>query len=118
MASSQENRRHPRHPVGLKLEIPQLTEDSLSPENVSMGGMKVVVALKPSVGDHLLCTIVLKGIRYENCSAKVVWVQEIKDEEKILEAILQYPKILKRPIILNGEKGVIGRPPENILSIL
>ena len=45
-------------------------------------------------------------------------IQEIKDEEKILEAILQYPKILQRPIILNGEKGVIGRPPENILSIL
>ena len=29
-----------------------------------------------------------------------------------------YPKILQRPIILNGEKGVIGRPPENILSII
>ena len=45
-------------------------------------------------------------------------IEEIKDEEKILEAILQFPKILQRPIILNGEKGVIGRPPENILSIL
>lgn len=42
----------------------------------------------------------------------------IKDDNKILEAILKYPKILQRPIILNGEKGVIGRPPENILSIL
>ena len=42
----------------------------------------------------------------------------IKDDNKILEAILKHPKILQRPIILNGEKGVIGRPPENILSIL
>ena len=45
-------------------------------------------------------------------------IGEIKDEEKILEAIIMYPKILQRPIILNGEKGVIGRPPENILSII
>ena len=42
----------------------------------------------------------------------------IKDDNKILEAILKHPKILQRPIILNGEKGVIGRPPESILSIL
>ena len=42
----------------------------------------------------------------------------IKDYNKILEAILKHPKILQRPIILNGEKGVIGRPPESILSIL
>ena len=85
MASSQESRQHSRHPVGffmvsLKLEIPKLTESSLSPKNVSLGGMKVVVPLKPSVGDHLLCTIELKGIRYENCSAKVAWVQEIKGD--------------------------------------
>jgi len=45
-------------------------------------------------------------------------IGDIKDEEKILEAILRYPKILQRPIILNGKKGVIGRPPENILSII
>ena len=45
-------------------------------------------------------------------------LKKIKDEEEILEAILKYPKILQRPIILNGDKGVIGRPPENILSIL
>ena len=42
----------------------------------------------------------------------------IEDDNKILEAILKHPKILQRPIILNGEKGVIGRPPESILSIL
>ena len=45
-------------------------------------------------------------------------IEKIKDEEKLLRAILKYPKILQRPIILNGEKGVIGRPPENIFSIL
>ena len=57
-------------------------------------------------------------IRKTEADYKDNGIEEIKDEEKILEAILKYPKILQRPIILNGEKGVIGRPPENILSIL
>ena len=45
-------------------------------------------------------------------------ISRINDEEKLLSAILKYPKLLQRPIILNGNKGVIGRPPENILSII
>ena len=40
------------------------------------------------------------------------------NEEKILDAIVKFPKILQRPIIISGEKGVIGRPPENIFKLL
>tara|TARA_Y100000996_G_scaffold414920_1_gene407380 strand:+ start:6499 stop:6717 length:219 start_codon:yes stop_codon:yes gene_type:complete len=41
-----------------------------------------------------------------------------RNDNEILMAIIKFPKILQRPIILNGNKGVIGRPPENILSII
>ena len=40
------------------------------------------------------------------------------NEEKILDAIVKFPKILQRPIIISGGKGVIGRPPENIFKLL
>ncbi|MBV67956.1 MAG: arsenate reductase (glutaredoxin) [Candidatus Marinimicrobia bacterium] len=40
------------------------------------------------------------------------------DEQKLLEAIEQFPKIMQRPIIIHGKKAVIGRPPENINKIL
>ena len=40
------------------------------------------------------------------------------DEDKILDAIEKFPKIMQRPIIIHGNKGVIGRPPENINKIL
>ncbi len=40
------------------------------------------------------------------------------DNQSIIKLIEKYPKILQRPIILNGRKGVIGRPPENIYTIL
>jgi len=32
--------------------------------------------------------------------------------------MIQFPKIIERPIIIIGEKAVIGRPPENIFDIL
>ncbi len=42
----------------------------------------------------------------------------MSDESKILDAILKFPKIMQRPIIIHGNRGVIGRPPENINTIL
>ena len=42
----------------------------------------------------------------------------LHDENKVLDAIIKFPKILQRPIILSGGKGVIGRPPENIFKLL
>ena len=42
----------------------------------------------------------------------------IDDEKKVIEAIIQYPKILERPIIVIEGKAVIGRPPENIYDII
>ena len=42
----------------------------------------------------------------------------IDNESKLLDALVKFPKILQRPIIIVGNKGVIGRPPENIYSIL
>ena len=44
--------------------------------------------------------------------------QIIENEDILLQKMVEFPKIIERPIIVVGNKAVIGRPPENILDIL
>ena len=39
-------------------------------------------------------------------------------EDEIITAMVSYPKLIERPIVVNGNKVAIGRPPKNILTIL
>ena len=39
-------------------------------------------------------------------------------EEEIIEAICEYPALLQRPIVVAGDKAVIGRPPVKVLDII
>jgi len=43
---------------------------------------------------------------------------DIEDDEQVLEAIARHPKLLERPIFVSGSKAAIGRPPENVLTVL
>lgn len=37
---------------------------------------------------------------------------------EVIEAICNHPEILQRPIVICGDKAVIGRPPGNVLDII
>ena len=41
-----------------------------------------------------------------------------KDTKELIDAMVQNPILIERPIIVNGDKVALGRPPENVLEIL
>jgi len=53
---------------------------------------------------------------------EAIWKEEFKDKkltnEEIIEAMVKYPKLIERPIIVNGDKAVIARPSEKIKEII
>jgi len=38
-------------------------------------------------------------------------------EKEWLRALVKYPKLIERPIVVKGSKAIIGRPPNNVLSL-
>lgn len=39
-------------------------------------------------------------------------------DSAVLQAMVKYPKLIERPIVVAGSKAALGRPPENVLKIL
>ena len=51
-----------------------------------------------------------------------VWKEKFKgrnlNDKEIIQAMIDNPKIIERPIVVNGNKAILGRPPENVLKII
>ncbi|EGV44756.1 arsenate reductase (glutaredoxin) [Bizionia argentinensis JUB59] len=53
---------------------------------------------------------------------EVIWKENYKgkvlSDAEIISAMIQNPKLIERPIVVNGNQAIIGRPQEKILEIL
>ena len=49
---------------------------------------------------------------------KELGLADEQDDDALLEAMSANPILIERPIVVNGEKAAIGRPPESVLEIL
>jgi len=45
-------------------------------------------------------------------------LSERTPREDMVRAIAQHPLILERPILVHGDRAVMGRPPERVLELL
>lgn len=43
--------------------------------------------------------------------------RELSDDE-LIELMVENPDLIERPIVVRGKKAVLGRPPENVESLL
>lgn len=39
-------------------------------------------------------------------------------DDEVLVAMAAEPRLMERPIVVNGDRAAIGRPPEDVLEIL
>ena len=48
--------------------------------------------------------------------------QNLADEsigrDRLIDKMIEHPKLIERPIVVVGDQIVIGRPPEAVLTIL
>ncbi len=53
---------------------------------------------------------------------EAVWKENFKGKEmtdqEVIKAMADFPKLLERPVVVNGKKAVLGRPAELINTIL
>jgi arsenate reductase len=40
------------------------------------------------------------------------------NDDQLIKLMVKFPKLIERPIVLANGKAIIGRPPENVLTII
>jgi arsenate reductase len=43
---------------------------------------------------------------------------KLENDNVLFKAMADYPKLMERPIMVKGEKAVLGRPPGNVLKLV
>ena len=57
-------------------------------------------------------------MRCKEDAYKAQKLADVTDENALLEAMTNEPKLIERPIVVVGEQARLGRPPEAVLELL
>lgn len=53
---------------------------------------------------------------------ETIWKENLKDlelsDDQIIQAMVENPRLIERPIVVNKDKAVVARPTENIDQVL
>ncbi|WP_105167919.1 arsenate reductase (glutaredoxin) [Pseudoalteromonas sp. T1lg23B] len=57
-------------------------------------------------------------VRSKETLYKELGLTKDTDEATLRQAMIDNPKLIERPIVVNNNKAALGRPPESVLNIL
>ncbi len=87
--------------------------------------VEIIEYLKtPPSQEELGAIIELLGISPEKLLRKgeAIFKEQFKgkslSDQEWIEAMVEYPKLIERPIVVKGDQAIIGRPPENVEKLL
>lgn len=43
---------------------------------------------------------------------------DVASREQVVEVLAAHPEVMQRPVVVRGDRAVIGRPPERVLDLL
>lgn len=67
---------------------------------------------------HLLGIKPIELVRTNESVWKELFKDKQLDDNQVINAMLAHPNLIERPIVINGNKAVIGRPANKILDII
>ncbi|OAB60454.1 arsenate reductase [Leptolyngbya valderiana BDU 20041] len=68
------------------------------------------------VAEKLRLATVRDMMRTREAAYKARGLKDVDDEDALVRAMTEEPKLIERPILINGPRAVVGRPPERILD--
>ena len=94
-----------------------LEENNIQPE--------VILYLKDTPNQKELAALLKKlGIKAFDLIRKgeAIYKEKYKgktlSDKEWIEAMVAHPKLIERPIVVKGNKAILGRPPANVLTLL
>lgn len=90
---------------GQKAEIVEYMKDPLTPNE-----LEVVL--------DALDMVPMELIRTNEAEWKELFKDKELDEDELILAMIEYPKLMQRPIVMKGDKAVVARPATEIDQLL
>jgi arsenate reductase len=90
---------------GVEADVVKYLETSPSAEEIK------AVLKKLGIGAREL-------MRTKEALYKELGLKEVDDEEQLVAAMAEHPKLIERPVVITGDKAVIGRPPEKVVDLV
>jgi arsenate reductase len=85
-----------------------------------------VIDYLKNVPDQATLKIILKKLNLPAIElvrkGESVWKEKFRDltmdDDQIIDAMVQFPQLIERPVVVEGDQAVIARPPERVNELL